>query len=461
MPFPEPKDLAATALTVGRQLLRENHIRRAFLVMHDVAAHDRDVCELALQMTFPFSRIRQLLPEDIDYLRHQTTLGWECPNFHRYLYAVHLLENRRGPEDVQEAMKHLSQCFSNYLTDGDIGDACYLMSRVHQFGWDGTIDTYRFADRLSLAYADDSQRANLYYIGRRIYGTPSDPPYPEGAIAKVRELLHIRRDEDIDEPGDTHNDLQHPALWGLLSRAYAQVGNEEMARRCARREIREGQVEAGELDLALAPCDPLDPLREFSPHDDPTPVVSTEEHLGRPWHALKTYYPPRPEDERVPGADGLTEMERRNAFNKAMREFPTPEQLKARERAERKLRERQERERREEEKMKRRLAALRGKPIHALHINGRIVAVDPGILHETPCSTIVAPRDLHVGQDLLGGMPEMSDRRIPAVIVQQADLDAVTFRVGQEVVTLHLGESYDSGEIGLDYAYAQFTIQAK
>ena len=29
-----------------------------------------------------------------------------------------------------------------------------------------------------------------------------------------------------------------------------------------------------------------------------------------------------------------------------------------------------------------------------------------------------------------------------------------------ETVTLHLGESYDSGEIGLDYAYAMFRIEA-
>lgn len=448
-------------LAEGRNLLRQNRIREAFLFLHEWAARDRDVCELALQLTYPCSRVRKLEVEDIEFLRQQVQQGWQCPDFYNYLYAVHLIENRQGPENVREAMTHLDSCYSNYLGDRDIGDACYLKARIHQFGWDGLRDDYRYADLLSLSSADDSQRARLYSIGQRIYGSKSEQPFPEGAIAKLREVLHIQHDNDIDESGDTFNDLQHPALWGLLSRAYKQAGNPEMARRAARREIREGLVEIGELDLELEPCDPRDPLREFSAHDDPRPSVSTEQHLDRPWHSLKTYHPPRPEEERAPGTDGMTEMERRNAFNEAMLDFPTREQLKARERAERKLRERQERERREQEALERRLAALKGKPIQALYISGRIVAVDPGLLHVTPCSTVVAPRDIQIGQDLLRGMPEMQDHRIPAVIVKQAELDAVTFQVRDETVTLHLGESYDSGEIGLDYAYAMFRIEAK
>ena len=438
-------------LAEGRNLLRQNRIREAFLFLHEWAARDRDVCELALQLTYPCSRVRKLEVEDIEFLRQQVQQGWQCPDFYNYLYAVHLIENRQGPENVREAMTHLDSCYSNYLGDRDIGDACYLKARIHQFGWDGLRDDYRYADLLSLSSADDSQRARLYSIGQRIYGSKSEQPFPEGAIAKLREVLHIQHDNDIDEPGDTFNDLQHPALWGLLSRAYKQAGNPEMARRAARREIREGLVEIGELDLELEPCDPRDPLREFSSHDDPRPSVSTEQHLDRPWHSLKTYHPPRPEEERAPGADGMTEMERRNAFNEAMLDFPTREQLKAREHAERKLRERQERERREQEALERRRTA-----VAAMWI------VPPDLLHALDRLIRQEIKVAVAFQDCLGnGKGHNGIVREFAAFVKQAELDAVTFQVRDETVTLHLGESYDSGEIGLDYAYAMFRIEAK
>lgn len=445
----------------GRRLLRENRIHDAFQVLHPLAAVDRDVCELALQLAFPYSRILKLTKEDISILRTESRKGWEGSDLCKYLYAVYLIETRRGPKDVCQAKVLLESCYSNYLATGDIGDAIYLKALIHKFGWDGVLDPYRYADSLSLAYSDDSQRANMYYIGQRIYGTKDDPPHPEGAIAKLREVLHITKDEDIDRPGTTNNDLLHPGLWGLLSRAYNEIGNEDLARRAARREILEGQIECGELDLELIPCDPDDPLRELSVHNDPEPVLSTEEHLGRPWHSMKTYYPPRPDEERAVGPDGMTEMERRNAFNIACRDFPTPQQLKARIRAERKAHERAERERREKEEMERRLAALKGKPIHAIHVDGMVVAVDPGVLHKSPFSSVYATQDLRPGQDLLASAPPEIQGYISSATIVQAELDAVTFRYEDKEVTLQLGESFDSGEIGLSYAYAMFHISAK
>ncbi len=454
------KNETATIIAEGRELLRQNRIREAFLLLHPMAAEDRDVCELALQLTFPYSRIRQLHEEDIQFL-YEHTRGWNRPNFYRYLYAVHLIENRRGPEDVQEAMELLDLCYSNYLDDSDIGDAIYLQALVHKNGWDGTTDQYNYADKLGLAYSDDSQRAFLRSAGNRIFGTANEEPFPESVVEKLREVLHIQSDEDIDEPGSTHNDLQHPAVWGLLSRAYCQMGNEELARRCAQREIKEGLVEAGQLDLALAPCDPLDPLRELSPHDDPEPVASTDTHLSRPWHTMKTYYPPRPEDERATAADGLTEMERRNAFNMAMRELPSREQLRERKRVERVAKKLRERERREKEEKARRLAALKGKPINAIHIEGLIEAVDPGVVNRTPFGSIYSLDALKPGQDLLAEMPSELNPYVSRAILTRVDLDCIAFKYGDKEITLHLGGEFDSGEIGLSYAYARFIIRAR
>lgn len=62
-------------LAEGRNLLRQNRIREAFLFLHEWAARDRDVCELALQLTYPCSRVRKLEVEDIEFLRQQVQQG--------------------------------------------------------------------------------------------------------------------------------------------------------------------------------------------------------------------------------------------------------------------------------------------------------------------------------------------------------------------------------------------------